>query len=115
MRQGVANSVFYWWPDRLEANGSLDSPSSGGLTDEVWLLLELKAENLLLRRIVADKELELMIKRDLLKKNYCIVERREVTERNIISGCPVLTVLMFTGLSATVFTANPEQTAGDVR
>jgi len=67
-KHGVANSVFYRWRERFEASGQLEAAPPGGRTEEGRQILELEAENLRLRRIVADKELELQIQRDLLKK-----------------------------------------------
>ena len=67
-KHGVANSVFYRWRERLEASGQLEAAPPGGRTEEGRRILELEAENLRLRRIVADKELDLQIQRDLLKK-----------------------------------------------
>jgi putative transposase len=67
-KHGVSTSMFYRWKARVEEAGA-EGLSERGDSDLVRVLRELEAENLRLKRIVADKELELQIQRDLLKKS----------------------------------------------
>ena len=67
-KHGVSPSMYYRWKARVEEAG-VEGLSVRGESDLVRALRELEAENLRLKRIVADKELELQIQRDLLKKS----------------------------------------------
>jgi putative transposase len=67
-KHGVVTSMFYRWKERLEASGSLKRDPADDGREALRKLRELESENLRLKLILADKELELRIQRDLLKK-----------------------------------------------
>ena len=68
----IATSMFYRWRAKFEAHGAsgLEQKAGGSEADREMRALE--AENLRLKRLVADKELELQILRDLKKKRHPI-------------------------------------------
>jgi putative transposase len=68
-KHGVSNSMYYRWKGLLDSGGAgaLEPSRAAGAAD-ARRLRELEEENLRLKRIVADKELELQMQRELLKK-----------------------------------------------
>lgn len=64
----IATSMFYRWRAKFEAHGASGLEQKAGGSEAERELRALEAENLRLKRLVADKELELQILRDLKKK-----------------------------------------------
>ncbi len=66
---GIANSLYYRWSKILKENGpeglagKRSSPSP-----ETAELAQMKSENALLKRLLAEKEMELSLAKDLIKK-----------------------------------------------
>ena len=68
-KHGVSQSMYYRWKGLLDGGGAsaLEPLRPGGGADG-RRVRELEEENLRLKRIVADKELELQMHKELLKK-----------------------------------------------
>ena len=68
-KHGVSNSMYYRWKGLYDGGGAAAlEPLQSGNAGDARRLRELEEENLRLKRIVADKELELQMPRELLKK-----------------------------------------------
>ena len=71
-RHGVDPSTYYIWKDRYESEGVEGLKPRGSKKEDPELKL-LREENLRLKKLLAEKELMLEVKDELLKK----VSRRE--------------------------------------
>lgn len=65
-KYNIGSSLYYKWRDKHDLKGSEGLKNTYQRASPEVKRLEI--ENLLLKRILADKELELQIKEDLLKK-----------------------------------------------
>lgn len=65
-KHGIADSMFYKWRDKYDVHG-LEGLRAYGKRENTEVRM-LEDENRRLKQILADKELELQIKNDLLKK-----------------------------------------------
>jgi len=68
----IGSTLYYKWRDKFELNGIEGLRNTYKREDPE--VKRLQSENLRLKRILADKELELQIKEELLKK---IAERKK--------------------------------------
>ena len=65
-KHGIHYGTYYHWKQKHDLDGERGLASSGTHTDPEIKRLQL--ENLRLKQIIADKELALMVKDELLKK-----------------------------------------------
>ena len=74
-KYGVYPATYYSWKRKFESMG--EEGFSHGMTKErLKKIKELEQENDLLKRLLAEKELESKLKDDLLKKKYPKVKRK---------------------------------------
>lgn len=74
-KYGVYPSTFYSWKKKMDSMG--EKGLSHGMTPaHLKEIRRLEKENLLLKQIIAEKELESKMKDDLLKKKYPLIKRK---------------------------------------
>ena len=66
-KHSIHYGTYYGWKQKLDLEGEKGLAASGSHTDPEVKRLQL--ENLRLKQIIADKELALMVKDELLKKS----------------------------------------------
>ena len=74
-KYGLYPSTFYSWRKKMDSMG--EQGLSHGMTPvHLKEIRRLEKENLVLKQIIAEKELESKLKDDLLKKKYPLAKRR---------------------------------------
>ena len=68
-RFGIANSLYYKWRDKYETEG-IEGLQPRYTKRQDHRLSELEKENLLLKKLLAEKEMELSLAKELIKKKY---------------------------------------------
>lgn len=76
-KYAVYPSTFYSWKKKADSMG--EKGLSHGMTPaHLKEIRRLEKENLLLKQIIAEKELESKLKDDLLKKKYPLIKRKSL-------------------------------------
>lgn len=83
-KHGINYPTLQDWIRRLEAGG--ESALSGNFTASIAEYKKLMVENQRLKEIVADKELEIKINAEFLKKDIPQAERKMIAEQFINQG-----------------------------
>ena len=74
-KHGIYPSTYYSWKKKMDSMG--EKGLSHGMTPaHLKEIRRLEKENLLLKQIIAEKELESKMKDDLLKKKYPLAKRK---------------------------------------
>ncbi len=74
-KHGIFPATYYSWKKKLESMGE-EGLDYGMTKAHLKRIRQLEKENLLLKQIVAEKELESKLKDELIKKKYALQKKR---------------------------------------
>ena len=97
-KYGIYSATYYSWKEKLSSMGEegLDYGMTKALLKRIR---ELEKENKLLKELVAEKELEGKLKDELIKKEVCLAEKKELVTQYNSQGMSVAKALSIVQLN----------------
>ena len=73
---GISTSLFYTWRRKLKDHGAAGLVRKGRSTsDDAAEVAQLQRDNALLKKLLAEKEMELSLAKELIKKKFSAVRK----------------------------------------